>query len=157
MAVQSPSGESGIRTLGGFTLSGFQGQCIRPLCQLSKSTPGVPTSRELHHAAQGSRPGFHRQPPGSSRRRESNPRLRFCRPLPCHSATSTDRAAGLHPHGVGNIGMSNVTTTSTVPMSRTLSRCLHPSVRRVVGCYTSRTPPRGLAGCVPVTLCVGIT
>jgi hypothetical protein len=29
------SGESGIRTLGGFTLGSFQGCCIRPLCQLS--------------------------------------------------------------------------------------------------------------------------
>lgn len=33
------SGESGIRTLEGVTLSGFQDQRIRPLCQLSKCTP----------------------------------------------------------------------------------------------------------------------
>jgi hypothetical protein len=31
-----PDGRSGIRTLGGLTLAGFQGQCIRPLCQPSK-------------------------------------------------------------------------------------------------------------------------
>lgn len=37
-------GETGIRTLDGVTHAGFQNQCIRPLCHLSK---GPPTALEI--------------------------------------------------------------------------------------------------------------
>lgn len=60
--------------------------------------------------------------------------------------------AGLPPASEGTYWYPISLATSTALIGCSLSACRHASVRCVVGCYTSRTPPQGLTGCVLVTL-----
>lgn len=62
---------------------------------------------------------------------------RFAGERVSHSANEPGQAAGFHPHVKETVGISNLLTISTVPISHALSRYLYPSLRCIVGDYTS--------------------